>query len=44
MASRHRFLPPSRPDASERNRRTVRVLLSIILLLVVATILAGIRW
>jgi hypothetical protein len=44
VASRDRSLPPSRPDAGERNRRTVRVLLAIVLMLVAATILAGIRW
>jgi hypothetical protein len=31
-------------EAGARNRRTVRVLLSIVAALAVATILAGIRW
>jgi hypothetical protein len=44
MASPHRLIEPSRPDVTERNRWTVRVLLTIVLVLVVATILVGIRW
>jgi len=44
MASPHRLIEPSRPDLAGRNRWTVRVLLTIVLVLVVATILVGIRW
>ena len=44
MASPHRLIEPSRPDVAERNRWTVRVLLAIVLVLVVTTLLVGIRW
>jgi hypothetical protein len=37
-------MEPTPPDVTERNRWTVRVLLAIVLVLVVATLLAGIRW
>jgi hypothetical protein len=44
MAGPQRVVDQPHPDAGERNRRTVRVLVIIILVLVAATILAGIRW
>lgn len=43
VASPH-LVGPSGPEMSERNRWTVRVLLTIVLVLVVATVLVGIRW
>jgi hypothetical protein len=44
MASAPRLARSPRPDLDDRNRQTVRVLLVIVLVLVVATILVGIRW
>ncbi len=44
MASEQRLVESRGPEAAGRNRWTARVLLTIILVLVVATILAGIRW
>lgn len=44
MASAPRLAQSSGPDLDDRNRRTVRMLLLIVLALVVATVLVGIRW
>ena len=44
MATAPRLVASSRPDLDDRNRRTVRVLLVVVLALVVATLLVGIRW
>ena len=44
MVGPHRLVEPSRPEVAERNRWTVRVLLTIVLVLVVTTFLVGIRW
>ena len=44
MANPPQLVDPNRSELAERNRRTVRVLLTIVALLVVATILVGIRW
>jgi hypothetical protein len=44
MPREQRLVGSPGPDPAERNRWTARVLLTIVLVLVVATILAGIRW
>jgi hypothetical protein len=44
MATAPRLVNSSHPDQDHRNRRTVHVLLVIIVALVVATILVGIKW
>jgi hypothetical protein len=44
MARPQRVVESAEPGAAARNRRTVRVLVAIMLVLVAATILAGIRW
>ena len=44
MAGIRRFPDSSASGEDRRNRRTGRVLLGIMLILALATILAGIRW
>ena len=44
MAGAPELARSSGPDLDHRNRRTVRVLLLVALVLAVATILVGIRW
>ena len=44
MASPHRLVEPSSGNVAERNRWTVRILLTVVLVLVVTTLLVGIWW